>query len=80
MLGRMHDLQVLIDRVRQVQGGLTPPDLVAWRQLDQLVIALDAKTRRLHARFIHDRPSLSALCLRLAGRTIPARAATKRAG
>jgi hypothetical protein len=31
LLGRMHDLQVLIERVREVQASLTPPSLAAWR-------------------------------------------------
>src|SRR5678816_1739434 len=41
LLGRMHDLQVLIERVREVQASLTPPSLSTWRELDELVVALD---------------------------------------
>ena len=65
LLGRMHDLQVLIDRVRDVQASLTPPNLTAWRELDALVIALDEVCRRLHARYVRDRASASAVAVRL---------------
>ena len=37
LLGRLHDRQVLMDRVRQVQASLTPPDLGLWRALDALL-------------------------------------------
>ena len=50
LLGRLHDVQVLVDRVRRVQASLNPPDIVAWKDLDLLVIALDQNCRRLHAR------------------------------
>jgi CHAD domain-containing protein len=65
VLGRLHDLQVLIDRVRRVQGSLAPPDLAVWRGLDQVIRELDTSCRRLHARYIHNRPSLLQLCDRL---------------
>jgi CHAD domain-containing protein len=67
VLGRLHDLQVLIDRTREVQASLTPPDLTAWRQLDALVVALDEDCRRLHARYVHEREALDDLCSRLSG-------------
>jgi CHAD domain-containing protein len=63
-LGRMHDLQVLIDRVRQVQATLTPPSVSIWRSLDALVAALDDDCRRLHARFMRTRPELDAIVRR----------------
>ena len=37
ILGRMLDLQMLIDRVRDVQAALTPPSLGVWRDLDAVV-------------------------------------------
>jgi CHAD domain-containing protein len=58
LLGRMHDLQVLVDQVRQVQGSMSPPDLTAWHELDELVGALEDECRRLHARYMHLRPAL----------------------
>lgn len=78
LLGRLRDLQVLVERVRRVQAGLTPPDLAAWRELDAVVAALDAHCRRLHARYMRDRPALNSLCDRLTARN--ASAAARRAG
>jgi len=83
-LGRMHDLQVLIDRVRQVQAALTPPDSGVWDNLDGLVNGLEDDCRRLHARYMRARPVLAAVCARSVarpytgstGRTASRRAAT----
>jgi CHAD domain-containing protein len=81
LLGRMHDLQVMIDRVRQVQGALTPPDVIVWRELDALVTLLENSCRRLHARYMRERPALLALCDRYKTRAPVARTfATRRAG
>ncbi|HWW88248.1 MAG TPA: CHAD domain-containing protein, partial [Vicinamibacterales bacterium] len=80
VLGRMHDLQVLIDRVRQVQATLTPPNIAVWRGLDRLVSALDDDCRRLHARYMRSRPPLEAIVDRLSARNqSPARAQSGRA-
>lgn len=65
LLGRLHDLQVLLDRVRQVQASLVPLDLTAWRQLDRLVVALENDCRRLHARYMRRRAALVAVGERL---------------
>jgi CHAD domain-containing protein len=65
-LGRMHDLQVLIERVRQVQASLTPPSVALWRALDALVTALDNDCRQLHARYMRVRGDLEAVAARLA--------------
>jgi CHAD domain-containing protein len=61
VLGRMHDRQVLIDRVRHVQATLTPPSIAMWRSLDALVAFLDDDCRRLHARYMRLRPQLDAV-------------------
>ena len=71
-LGRMHDLQVLIDRTRQVQASLAPPSVEVWRALDALVLALDADCRQLHARYMRRRDELLAITERLATRLGPA--------
>jgi CHAD domain-containing protein len=76
LLGRLHDLQVLTERVRGVQASLAPPNIAAWRELDALTTALENSCRRLHARYVHDRIGLDALCDRLLART-PKRAARK---
>jgi CHAD domain-containing protein len=65
VLGRLHDLQVLVDLTRETQASLTPPDLRVWRELDLLVVSLDEDCRRLHGRYVHDAPALEALCARL---------------
>jgi CHAD domain-containing protein len=64
VLGRLHDLQVLINRVRQIQASLTPPTVTVWRALDTLVTGLDNDCRRLHARYMRLRPDLEAIAAR----------------
>ena len=68
LLGRLDDLQALIERIRQVQGSLATPDLKAWRELDAVVVALETRCRGLHARYVRDRALLLALCERLGSR------------
>jgi CHAD domain-containing protein len=83
LLGRMHDLQMLIDRGRQVQASLAPPNLTVWRDLDALLLSLDDDCRRLHARYMRARDTLMALTDTLSARphSVPARAqVTRRAG
>jgi CHAD domain-containing protein len=67
LLGRMHDLQMLIDRMRQEQALLAPPTLAAWRDLDALIVSLEDDCRRLHARYMRMRDALAAI----AGRQDP---------
>ena len=69
VLGRMHDLQVLIDRVRDVQASIAPPQIAVWGELDALVIALDEDCRRLHARYMRSRDRLVALATGLSTRS-----------
>ena len=63
-IGRLHDLEVLIDRTREVQASIAPPDLMALRQLGSLVRALEDDCRRLHARYVRDRARLNAIAHR----------------
>jgi len=72
LLGRLRDRQVLMDRVRQLQASLTPPDLGVWRALDLLVIAIETECRRLHARYLRHAPELIRWCDRIAGRALDA--------
>lgn len=74
LLGRMHDLQVLMERVREAQASLTPPSLGAWRELNELVIALEDMCRRLHARYVRERVPLEALTRRVGSTGAAARA------
>jgi CHAD domain-containing protein len=66
LLGRVHDIQVLIDRVRKVQASLVPPNVTVWRELDALIVSLEDDCRRLHARYMRARDPLVALVARLA--------------
>jgi CHAD domain-containing protein len=72
LLGRLHDVQVLIDRVRQLQASLTPPDIAVWREFDALVTSLEDDCRRLHARYMRHRAALLAICDRNGARPSPA--------
>jgi CHAD domain-containing protein len=78
LLGRMHDLQVLIDRVREVQASLTPPSLAVWREMDGLVLALDEMCRRIHARFVREREAVDALAVKAGAATANAASAHER--
>lgn len=82
LLGRMHDLQVLSERVRQVQASLAPTTLSEWRDLDALIVSLEDDCRRLHARYMRLREPLSAIAERLGARAASPspRAAARRAG
>jgi CHAD domain-containing protein len=82
LLGRMHDLQMLIDHVRKVQASLTPPNVTVWRDVDALRVSLEDDCRRLHARYMRGRDALAAVAERLAEPPGPAARtqAARRAG
>lgn len=69
-LGRLHDLEVLIDRARALQGSFEPPDLSVLADLDTLVRPLEDECRQLHARYVARRPALLRVC-ESARRTAP---------
>jgi CHAD domain-containing protein len=58
LLGRMHDIQILIEQVRQTQAALAPPSVAIWRELDVLASSLEDDCRRLHARYMRLRDTL----------------------
>jgi CHAD domain-containing protein len=62
LLGRMHDLEVLIARTRALQGSPSAPSLRLSAELDQLVRRLETECRQLHGQYIAARPSLAAIC------------------
>ena len=66
VLGRMHDLQLLIERVRREQASLAPPNVAIWRDLAALVVSLEDDCRRLHARFMRAREGLTAVAAKAA--------------
>ena len=80
LLGHLHDVQVLLDRVRQVEGSQTPIDVATRGEFDTLIAALEASCRPLHARYVRQRDAVVALCERLDARTsLPSGAAARRA-
>ena len=78
ILGRMLDLQMLIDRVRDVQAALTPPSLGVWRDLDAVIESLDDDCRRLHARYMRARVALLAIADRHVRGPVAEKLATSR--
>ena len=62
LLGRMHDLEVLITRTRAVQGSSRAPDLRLSGDLDGFVRRLEMECRQLHAQYIALRPALLEVC------------------
>jgi hypothetical protein len=62
LLGRMHDLEILIDRARQAQGLLSPRDRRGMSELTRLIRVLEDECREGHAAYMHARPALIKLC------------------
>jgi CHAD domain-containing protein len=62
LLGRMHDLEVLIDRARRVQGELTPRDRRGMAELTRLIRVLEDECREGHAAYMRTRPALLKTC------------------
>ncbi|HLG59679.1 MAG TPA: CHAD domain-containing protein [Vicinamibacterales bacterium] len=60
LLGRMHDLEMLIARTRAVQTAGTP-NLSLSGDLDRLVRRLEMECRRLHVRYMNERKALRAI-------------------
>jgi CHAD domain-containing protein len=84
VLGRMHDIQVLIERVREVQAALAPPNVTVWRDLDALELTLEDDCRRLHARYMRLRDDIASIAETLSARpqatAAPRAQTTRRAG
>ncbi|MBM4194735.1 MAG: CHAD domain-containing protein [Gemmatimonadetes bacterium] len=62
LLGRMNDLEVLIARVRAVQGSGKVPDLRLSSDLDVVVRRLETECRQVHGQYIASRRKLLAIC------------------
>ena len=83
LLGRMHDVQILIGEVRQTQASLAPPSVAVWRDLDTLVGTLEDDCRRMHARYMRMRDALGDVAGRRGDHphaTTTTRALARRAG
>jgi CHAD domain-containing protein len=62
LLGRIHDLEVLIARTRAIQGSSNAPTLRVSADMDLLVRRLETECRRLHGRYIAMRAPLLTIC------------------
>jgi CHAD domain-containing protein len=62
LLGRMHDLEVLITRIRALQGSDRAPTLKVSADLDRLVRRLEMECRQLHVRYMGFKKKLLELC------------------
>jgi CHAD domain-containing protein len=62
LLGRMNDLEVLIARVRGLQGSGKVPDLRLSSDLDVLVRRLETECRQLHGQYMASRRRVLAIC------------------
>ena len=62
LLGRIHDLEVLIARTRAIQGSTNAPTLRVSADMDLLVRRLETECRRLHGRYIAMRAPLLTIC------------------
>jgi CHAD domain-containing protein len=74
LLGRMHDLEVLIARTRGLQSAAVR-DLKLSSDLDQLVRRLETEARQLHGQYITTRRSLLDICSRVIAAAEPRKAA-----
>jgi CHAD domain-containing protein len=62
LLGRMHDLEILIDHARNVQSTLNPRDRRGMSELNTLIRVLEDECREGHAAYMRGRPALLKLC------------------
>jgi len=62
LLGRMHDLEMLIARTRAIQSTSGAPNLKLSGDLDRLVRSLETECRRLHVRYMNERRALRGIC------------------
>lgn len=61
-LGRMHDLEVLIEQARAAQESVTAVGRELSHEIDALIGALERETRKLHASYMARRESVLKLC------------------
>jgi CHAD domain-containing protein len=74
LLGRWHDLEIVMREVRVVLANTPALDGRTGRGLETLLRGLERECRRLHASYLTRRPSLERLCARYAR---PARTAAR---
>lgn len=61
LLGRVHDLEILIERARDMQASL-PANRRAMAEVDTLIRAVEDECREEHAAYMRGRPALIKLC------------------
>jgi CHAD domain-containing protein len=61
LLGRLHDLQVLLDHAREMQASRVESDPAGWRDFVSLIRVLERDCRTLHARYVRTSPKLVAI-------------------
>jgi CHAD domain-containing protein len=62
LLGRMHDLEILIDRARGAQARLAPRDRRGMAELKALIRILEDECRAGHAAYMQAKPTLLRMC------------------
>jgi len=62
LLGRVHDLEVLIERAREVQAALPASNRRGMSGVNRLIRVLEDECREGHAAYMHGRPALLKLC------------------
>jgi CHAD domain-containing protein len=62
ILGRMHDLQILINLVREFQASADMRKVGQTRELDEVIAALDQSCRRLHGRYVRGQGAILTMC------------------
>jgi CHAD domain-containing protein len=72
LLGRMHDLEILIAKTRAVQASPQAPSLRLSGDLDRLVRSLETECRLLHGRYMSSRAQLLEICARVEARAAKA--------
>jgi CHAD domain-containing protein len=76
LLGRMNDHEVLIGRVRRVQGSSKATSLRLSSDLDRLVRTLEMECRQLHGQYMASRRKVVSICEQVVeGASRPGRAA-----
>jgi hypothetical protein len=63
----MHDLEILIDRAREVQGQVSPRNRRSMSELNRLIRILEDECREGHAAYMRGRPALLKLCETIIG-------------
>jgi CHAD domain-containing protein len=76
LLGRLHDQEMLILRLRAAQGALEGPRVELAGEFDPAVRFLEMECRRLHGQYMTVRPRLLDVCTRIIAATHPRRRAS----